>query len=382
VVHVITRLSLGGSSENTVLSVRGLQRAGHDCLLVAGAEQSESRVVEAARADGCRVELSPSLVRELAPVRDLRALGDLLALFRRARPDLVHTHTSKAGFLGRLAARLARVPLVLHTPHGHVFYGGYYGSALTAVFVRLERVAARWTDRIVVLTPRGAEEHLARRIGHPQQYVAIPSGIDLAGLRARAPGRQVARRALGLPPEAPVVIGIGRLVSVKGFDLLVQACSMIGEVRVLLVGDGPERAALDLRARACGVTGRLTIVGAQGDVAPYLAAADLLVAPSRNEGMGRVLVEAMALGVPVVGAAVGGIPSVLDGGRYGVLVPPEDPAALARAIGELLQDPGRRARLGQAGRERAEAFTVDVMTGRLAELYRSLGPSPVGVPTS
>jgi glycosyltransferase involved in cell wall biosynthesis len=381
VIHVITRLSLGGSSENTMLSLRGLLQAGHDCLLVAGAEQSEPAVVEAARAGGCRVELLPSLVRELSFAQDLRALGELLALFRRERPELVHTHTSKAGFLGRLAARLARVPLIVHTPHGHVFYGGYYGSARTAAFVRLERLAARWTDRIIVLTPRGAEEHLARGVGRPQQYVAIPSGVDTGRLRARAPGRHAARRALLLPPEAPVVVGIGRLVPVKGFDLLVEACPMIGGLRVLLVGDGPERAALEARARALGVTARLTIAGTQADVAPYLAAADLLAAPSRNEGMGRVIVEAMALGVPVVGAAVGGIPSVLDGGRYGVLVPPEDPAALGRALGELLQDPGRRAKLGQAGRARAEEFTVDVMTGRLVELYRSLGPSPVRVPT-
>jgi glycosyltransferase involved in cell wall biosynthesis len=378
VVHVITRLSIGGSSENTVLSVSGLVEAGHDCLLVAGAEQSEPSVVRAARARGCRVELVRSLVRELAPVRDLRALWGLVRLFRRERPDLVHTHTSKAGFLGRLAARLARVPRVVHTPHGHVFYGGYYGSALTAAFVRLERVAARWTDRLVVLTERGAEEHLARGVGRAGQYVAIPSGVDVEALRARAPGRGVARAGLGLPLEAPVIVGIGRLVPVKGFDVLVasipKTCGHAPALRVLLVGDGPERPALEDRARALGVSGHLSITGAREDVVPYIAAADVLAAPSRNEGMGRVLVEAMALGVPVVGTRVGGIPSVLDGGRCGVLVPADDPEALADALIELLKDPARREKLGDAGRERAEEFTVGVMTRRIAELYRDLDP--------
>ncbi len=374
-IHVITRLSLGGSSENTVLSVAGLVAAGHDCLLVAGATQSEPDVVRAARARGCRVELIPSLVREPSPVRDLAALLALVRMFRRRRPDLVHTHTSKAGFIGRLAARLARVPLVVHTPHGHVFYA-YHGSAGTAAFILLERLGARWTDRIVVLTERGAEEHLARGIGRAAQYVAIPSGVDTERLRARAPDRQSARVALGLPSDAPVVVAVGRLVPVKGFDVLVAAlpavCASAPALRVLLVGDGPERPALEALARSLGVARHLSITGAQEDVVPYIAAADVLVAPSRNEGMGRVLIEAMALGVPVVGTQVGGIPSVLAGGELGPLVPPDAPPALAAALVDLLGDPGRRRKLAELGRRHAEAFTVEVMTSRMIRLYAEL----------
>ena len=376
VVHVITRLTLGGSTENTVLSVASLAGAGHDCLLVAGAEQSEPAVVGAARARGCRVELMRSLVRQPSPIRDVRALVGLVRLFRRERPHLVHTHTSKAGFLGRLAARLAGVPRVVHTPHGHVFYGGYYGPALTAAFVWLERLTARWTDRIVVLTERGAEEHLARGIGRPQQYVPIPSGVDTGALRARAPAREAARVRLGLSRAAPIVAGIGRLVPIKGFDVLVASLpkvrARVPAASVLLVGDGPERRALEARARALGVSAHVCVTGVPEDVVPYVVAADVVAVPSRNEGMGRVLVEALAPGVPVVATRVGGIPSVLDGGRYGVLVPPDDPAALADALIELLSDPVRRAELGQAGRARAEEFTVEVMTTRIADVYGSL----------
>ena len=151
-----------------------------------------------------------------------------------------------------------------------------------------------------------------------------------------------------------------------------EVARRVPALRVLLVGDGPERSRLEARARALGVEARLAIAGAREDVVPYLAAADLLAAPSRNEGMGRALVEALALGVPVVGTRVGGIPSVLGGGRYGPLVPPDDPAALAQALIELLEDPARRATLGRAGPARAAEFTVEVMTTRIADVYRSL----------
>src|SRR2546425_227809 len=254
-----------------------LARAGYDSALAIGLAESDVATMDDARRRGCRIVNVPGLGREVTPTRDLVALLQLVRLFRRERPELVHTHTSKAGFLGRLAARLARVPTVVHTPHGHVFYGGYYGPALTAAFVQLERIAARWTDRIVVLTERGAEEHLVHGVGRPGQYVAIPSGVDTEALRARAPGREAARAALGLPPEARVVVGIGRLVPVKGFDVLVGSIpSVAGRVpalRVLLVGDGTERSRLEARARALGVEARLAIAGAREDVVPYLAAA-------------------------------------------------------------------------------------------------------------
>jgi len=375
VVHVITRLTLGGSTENTVLSVASLAGAGHDCLLVAGAEQSEPAVVGAARARGCRVELMRSLVRQPSPIRDVRALVGLVRLFRRERPHLVHTHTSKAGFLGRLAARLAGVPRVVHTPHGHVFYG-YWGPSRTALFVALERLAARWTDTIVTLTPREVEEHLERRIGRVEQYAVVPSGVPTAALRATAPSRAAARARLGLGPGAFVIVGVGRLVPIKGFDLLVAALpallARVPAAHVVLVGDGEERAALEARAAALGVAGRLRITGAVSDVTGHLAAADVLAAPSRNEGMGRVLVEAMALGLPVVGAAVGGIPDVIEDGGCGLVVPPEDPAALAEALVDLGVDAALRAKLGAAAPRRAEAFSTAVAGAAMASIYDGL----------
>jgi glycosyltransferase involved in cell wall biosynthesis len=375
VLHVITRLTLGGSPENTIASVVALQRAGYACVIAVSFRESEAPVLDDARRRGCRLIDVPTLGREVAPLHDLAAVWRLRRIIAAERPHVVHTHTSKAGFIGRLAARLTRVPAVIHQPHGHVFYG-YYGPGLTVFFTVLERLAARWSDRIITLTDRGTEEHLARGIGRPAQYASVPSGVPVERFRAGAPSRAEARRRTGLEPSAFLVAGLGRLIRIKGFDLLVEALPVVAAAvpaaRVVLVGDGPMRADLEARAAALGVGGRLTFSGAVADPTPWLAAADVVAAPSRNEGMGRAIVEAMALGIPVVGAAVGGIPSVIVDGECGRLVPSEDAAALARALVELGGDPGLRARLGAQAVVRAEAFSSAVADRKLCEVYAAL----------
>jgi glycosyltransferase involved in cell wall biosynthesis len=330
--------------------------------------------VEDARRRGVRLVDVPTLGREVGP-RDAIALMQLLGVIRRERPAIVHTHTSKAGFVGRLAARLARVPVIIHQPHGHIFYG-YYGPRRTAFYVRLERLAARWTDRIVTLTERGTAEHLARRIGHRAQYCAVPSGVPTAELRAQSPGQAAARASLGLAAGAYVVGGLGRFVPVKGFDLLLAALPLVAaaipSARLLLIGDGPERGALEALANALGVRGRLQVTGATAEIARCLAACDVLAAPSRNEGMGRALVEAMALGVPVVGAEVGGIPAVIADGECGRLVPPGDVDALADALIDVGLDLGLRAKLAAAAVTRAEAFSTRVANAAMRAIYDEL----------
>jgi glycosyltransferase involved in cell wall biosynthesis len=374
VLHVITRLSLGGSAENTVASMVGLAAAGYGGSLAVGAAASDAASLDDAQRRGVTLIDVPTLGREVGP-RDVVTLVKLVEVMRRERPAIVHTHTSKAGFIGRLAARLARVPAVIHQPHGHIFYG-YYGPARTAFYVSLERLAARWTDRMITLTERGTAEHLARRIGHAAQYRTVPSGVPTAELRAQAPGRAAARAALGVPPEAFVIGGLGRLVPVKGFDVLVRALpsvvAAVPSARVLLVGDGPDRAALEAQAAALHVGDRVRITGATSDVTRWLAACDVLAAPSRNEGMGRALVEAMALGVPVVAAAVGGIPAVVADGESGRLVASEDAGALAAALVELGLDEALCAKLGAAAVRRAEAFSIGVANAAMRAIYDEL----------
>jgi glycosyltransferase involved in cell wall biosynthesis len=266
------------------------------------------------------------------------------------------------------------VPVIIHQPHGHIFYG-YWGARKTALFVMLERVAARWTDTIVTLTPTEVEEHLARGIGRRAQFAVVPSGVPTAALRDAAPARESARARLGLGSDAFVIAGVGRLVPIKGFDLLVTALAEIArgvpDAHVLLIGDGEERVALESHAAALGVADRLHITGATTEVMDALAAADVLAAPSRNEGMGRVLVEAMVLGLPVVGTAVGGIPDVIVE-ECGRLVPPDDAPALAAALTELGIDHPLRAKLGAAARPRAEAFSTGVAAAAMRAIYDRL----------
>jgi glycosyltransferase involved in cell wall biosynthesis len=378
VLHVITRLTLGGSSEASMAQIEALEAAGYPCTLAAGFAESDADVLARATARGCRLVDVPTLGREASPVRDVRAVADLVRIMRRVRPGIVHTHTSKAGFVGRLAARIARVPAIVHQPHGHIFYG-YYGPARTRAYMALERVAARWAHRLVMLTDRGAREHLAHRIGRPGQFVTVPSGVPVRRLRAQAPARDAARAALGVRPSTFVIAGLGRLVPIKGFDLLVEALpavlAAVPDTRAVIIGDGPLRGGLEARARELGVGEHLTITGVRHDVPAVLAGADVLTAPSRNEGMGRALVEAMALGVPVVGAAVGGIPAVIVDGESGRLVPPEDVDALARALTALAADPGTRRQLGDAACRRAELFSTDEAARRLLALYAALDAS-------
>ena len=375
VLHVITRLSLGGSSEATVSGIEAAAAAGYRCLLAVGFAESDRSTLEDARARGCRLVDIPTLGREAAPWRDLGAVRDLVRLMRREAPSIVHTHTSKAGFVGRLAARLARVPAVVHQPHGHIFHG-YYGPVRTRMYVELERLAARWADRMLVLTERGTEEHLARRIGRAEQFAVVPSGVPVHAFRAAAPTREVARAALGLPRDAFVVAALGRLVPIKGFDLLLEALpalvAAVPTARLLVIGDGPLRDDLERRAETLGMSPRLTITGARADVPAVLAAADVLAAPSRNEGMGRAIVEAMALGLPVVGTRVGGIPAVIADGESGRLVDAENAAALAGALIELALDERLRAKLGEAAVDRADAFSTEVSAARLLAVYASL----------
>ena len=375
VLHVITRLTLGGSAENTVASIVGLNGAGYDCALAVSFRESEATVLDDARRRGVRLLDVPALGRELAFLSDLLALRQLLRIIADERPAIVHTHTSKAGFIGRLAARIARVPAVIHQPHGHIFYA-YYGRALTAFYIALERRAAAWSDRIITLTERGTEEHLARAIGRRAQFVTVPSGVPVDRLRSTAPPRAVARAHLALPPGAFVIAAVGRFVPVKGFDLLVEALpavvAEVGSARLLLVGDGPERGPLEARAARLGVAGRVHVTGAVADVAPCLAAADVVAVPSRNEGMGRVVVEAMALGLPVVGTAVGGIPAVIVEGECGRLVPPGDVPALARALADLGRDEGLRRGLGEAALRRAAEFSTAVADAAMRAVYDEL----------
>jgi glycosyltransferase involved in cell wall biosynthesis len=383
VLHFITRLDWGGSAQNTLASAIG-QCARYGVTLVYGSvervtgdeRESIEKDLEEARQAGVRLIQLPSLQRSVGLRQDLRAFLEAWRLFRRERPTIVHTHTSKGGVVGRIAAWLAGVPIVVHTPHGHVFYG-YFGRWTSCVIVWIERWLARSADRLIMLTEGERDDHRAAGVGRASQYRIVPSGIAVERFGRPAVEGAEARRQLGLPPRGPIVLFVGRLVPVKGVRTLVEAAPPIlashRETSIVLVGTGPLREDLAARAVELGVRDRVIFLGYRTDVATCLAAADVFVLPSLNEGMGRALVEAMTMGKPVVASRVSGIPTLVRDGDNGLLVPPGDARALAQAIGSLLDDPGLRERLGKAARSIAvRGHDVSTMTQRLIGIYDEL----------
>lgn len=360
IVHVITRLDHGGSAENTMLTALGHDRARFAPIVVAGTadlhdaqggqgatEANRRRLEEAAIP--CR--LWPALTRPVRPAMDLQALVRLARLFRRERPALVHTHTSKAGALGRLAAALAGVETVVHTPHGHVFYG-HFTRPVSRAFVQVERTLAKRTTRLIALTEAERDEHLARGVGTPGQFAVVPSGIDLATFQSLVGVRRPAPPGLPVKPDAVVVGSVGWLTDVKGHRYLIEAVARVRgahpNLHLLLVGSGDRRRELEDLVAQRGLADAVTFAGERRDVPACLAALDVFVLPSLNEGMGRALIEAMAAGRPVIASRVGGVPALIEERRNGLLVPPADPAALARALRELLRRPQWAKELGGA----------------------------------
>ena len=378
VLHVITRLDPGGSAENTLLTVAGLDQARFEVHLAVGLTTGDpGPTLERACRSGVSLFEIPELVRAIAPLADWRALRALRRIMSRNRYDIVHTHTSKGGILGRLAARLERVPRIVHTPHGHVFYG-YYGAALTRVFVWVERWAARFTDCIIALTEADLEDHLRFGIAPRERFRVIHSGIDFTAF-AEADARRdraTIRSSLGIDPGGVVVGTLGRLTAIKGHTGLIEAFSGVRARRedawLLVVGDGEERAALEAQARALGIGERTVFAGWRDDIAGALAAMDVFAFPSINEGMGKALVEAMYSGLPCVAADVGGIPELIGHEQEGLLIPAATPAALTDGILRLLSNEDERARFGAAARQRAFGYTAESMVERIAQLYEDL----------
>jgi glycosyltransferase involved in cell wall biosynthesis len=367
VIHVITRLDYGGSAQNTMLTALGHDRALFEPLVISGYPGCwDAQGGQAATEDNCRKlekaairwMLLPSLTREVNPVKDAQALWQLFRLFRHERPALVHTHTSKAGVLGRVAAFLARVPVIVHTPHGHVFYG-HFGPFRSWLFLQIERMLSRFTDRLIALTEAERQEHLDREVGKADRFIVVPSGIDRERFReARVRGKQQPAW-FGCPQEALVVGSVGWLTDIKGHQHLIDAVAKLKQdfpsLHLVIIGSGNRHDALLQQAELAGLGGAVHLLGHRGDVEICLAGMDLFVLPSLNEGMGRALIEAMAAGLPVVASRVGGIPAVISHEQSGLLVPPGDAGALAEALRRFLDRPEWAAQLGLAASRRVDS---------------------------
>ncbi len=372
VLHCITRLELGGAQGNTLHTVGHLDPAAFEAALAWGPGDRLDRAAEGLA--GVRLYPVSGLVRPVAPARDLSAVAALRGVIRSFRPDLVHTHSSKAGVVGRAAAALERVPAVVHTVHGFGFTP-LQPLPVRALFFLAEKVAARWTHHFVVVSRANLSLGLELGLFPAEGVTLIRSGIALERFRQPADGA-AARARLGLEAVAPVVTQVGNFKPQKApLDFVRVAATVaraVPEARFVMPGDGPLRPAAEALARELGVAGRVAFCGWWEDVPALLAATAVSVLTSRHEGLPRAVVESLAAGVPVVATAVDGTAEVVRHGVNGFLAPPGDVAALAAGVVALLRRPELRARLAAAAREGLEEFDIDRMVREQEVLYRWL----------
>lgn len=375
--RVITRLNIGGPARHTILLTRYLRDMGFLTELVAGRESpGEGNMLPLAAANGVEPVIIPALGRELSPLRDPAVLLTLYSRFRRLRPDVVCTHMSKAGAVGRVAAWLARVPVRVHTFHGHVF-SGYFSPAKTRFFVELEKRLARISTRIIVLGERQQREITALGVGRPEQFVQVPLGLDLSAFLAAEKHSGELRKELAIPQDAPLAAIVARLVPIKNHAVFLRAaklvCGSLPAARFLIVGDGPERRGLEALTEQLGLKGRVIFLGFRDDLPRIYADCDATVLSSDNEGMPVALIESLAAATPAVATDVGETREVIRDGESGFVVPPSDPEALAAALLELLRSPERAKQMGLAGRRHVyPRFSIERLAADTAGLFRSL----------
>ena len=383
VTHVITRLIVGGAQENTIASVLGLrEKPGLEVDLVAGPTLGPEGSLESLVSGQPRLlTIVPQLVRPLHPWKDGLAWRRLTELFRARRPEIVHTHSGKAGILGRLAAARAGVPIILHTIHGPSF-GPFQGPFANALFRAAERYAARITTHFVAVAEAMKQQYLAAGIGRSDQFTIIVSGFPLEPFLSSSNDLQL-RARLGLSPEDIVIGKIGRLFKLKGHDDLlavapglVRSCSRI---KFLLVGDGPWRERFEKEVRALGLQEHVVFSGlvAPTAVPPLVGIMDMLVHLSSREGLPRALPQALAAARPVVAYDSDGAREVCLENETGFLLRPGDLPGLHERLLRLARDAALRERLGRCGRQFVEQrFGVQRMVDDLYQLYMRLRVSP------
>jgi glycosyltransferase involved in cell wall biosynthesis len=396
VVHIITKLELGGAQQNTLYTLSHLDRDRFAPYLIAG---SGGLLDEEARcSDGLRATWMPSLIREIRPWRDLGALlalrRQLVQIRRKAGPVMiVHTHSSKAGIVGRWAARLAGATVIIHTYHGFGFHDEQ-PRWVRRVFIWLERLTARVTDTVIVVSR--ANQRLGEALGlfgapgtkgvdGRPPAILIRSGVDFAAIQSAGPGsgagggahtagdRLEVRAALGLPPEAPVVLTVACLKPQKAPGDIVAAAGRVLRLEpgtyFLIAGDGELRPEMEAMIRADGLQERVILLGWRRDISRLLRAADLFLLTSRWEGLPRAILEALLAGLPVVATAADGVTDVVQEGVNGYVVPVGDAERMADRLVELLRAPELRRRMGVAAAALPEEFEIHAMVRRQETLY-------------
>ncbi|OGR95020.1 MAG: hypothetical protein A2902_04285 [Elusimicrobia bacterium RIFCSPLOWO2_01_FULL_64_13] len=376
VAHVITMLELGGAQGNTLFTAEHLDRKRYDVILISGMGGVQDEA--AGSIPALKVIFLKHLVRQVRPWRDLLALIGLVRVLNAEKPDVVHTHSSKAGILGRVAAALAGVPVVIHSIHGFGF-NPCQKPPVRALFILLERWMARLTDCLIAVSRRNIEQGLALGIGEPGLYELIRSGVDISSIRERAAraDRAAVKRSMDLPESARLVTSIGPFKVQKDPVSFMEAAARIArecpDARFLFVGDGELRPRVEEAVRRLGLAALVRLPGWRKDIPEILAASDVFVLTSLWEGLPRAAVEALIAGRPVVAFAVDGIPEIVRDGENGFVLPPGSLDELAGKVARILKDDSLSRRLsGNAERTIDASFDISGMVRDQEKLYERL----------
>ena len=378
VLHILTRLIRGGADENTVLTVAGLAAYGFDAMLLVGADSDPEYVKEAA--SRIKVRLEPSLRRNVQIFNDVQAISRLFRFIQREQFEIVHTHTAKAGFLGRLAAKMAGTPLIIHTVHGISFHD-FRHPFIRRVYHSCEKFAARHTDRFIAVGENLKKHYLAYRIGTPDQYTVIHSGMELNKFlqAANMSGeiKEKKRREFQLASSDVLIGHVSRLDTGKGQQYLLEAAQKIApqfpSVKFMLVGSGTHEQLFRKMVRDLHLEQQVIFAGFRPDIEEIMALFDIAVFTSLWEGLPRVVVQYAAVGKPIVAFDIPGVSEIVHHGVNGFTVPLQDVDTLAQQIIYLLNDPELAIRMGKKGHTVIDdTWQADQMIARIAREYRIL----------
>ena len=380
VLHIITRLILGGAQENTLYTVEGLMKdPAYDVTLVSGPTTGpEGSLVSKAKEFGVNLVTINGLTRNIDPFRDISAFLSLYKLIKKNNFDIVHTHSSKAGILGRLAAKLAGCCVIIHTIHGLPFHP-YQSRFLNFLYIRLERLAGKYTDKIITVCDSMSQKAQAADIKPVYGYVTVYSGMDLGKFIDERTSSHQAKRDISLPADAKVVGKVARLFPLKGYEYFISASKYISEcvqnVYFLIVGDGILRRQLENMVRQVGLKDRFIFAGLvpHDDVPRFIAAMDVVVHTSLREGLARVIPQAMAMSKPVVSFDIDGARELMHKNNTGYLVSPKDIKGLSDRVIDLLNDAEKAEKMGINGKKLVDpAFRIETMIDKIKEIYNNL----------
>ncbi len=386
ICHVITRLIIGGAQENTVLTCRGLVERGHRVSLIAGPETGpEGSLWDEASETGCELMTLGTLRRAVHPIRDWKVVRELTQIFKGIHPDVVHTHSSKAGIVGRWAAARAEVPSIIHTIHGMSF-NRTQPAFVWWVYRELERRAARHTTAFVSVADAMTDQAVAARLAPRERFATIRSGMRTDLFNPRSEMRERHRQEWRVAEDEIVVGTIARLFENKGYEQIMEAMPLAvarePRLKFVWIGDGRNRRRYVHRLEALGLRDRVHLVGLvkPNDVASLINGFDLVLHASRWEGLPRTVVQGMLCEVPAISFDNDGAPEVVIPDETGFLVPFGDTSRLAEAMVTLAEDAKRRKALGKCGRARClEMFDWQAMVDQLETLYLKLAQRPAPV---